>query len=99
MEKRYGGSLNLVNPGPVSLCDIVQLYKEVSKAAPFSSEQEVDPSISFERVGADTEKGRELLATKGNCALETTTLDRLQSIPTTEDSLRSFFRELASGKV
>ena len=67
MERRFGGSLNLVNPEPISLHGILQVYKKL-----------VDPNLhDYEVVGADSEKGKQLLATKGNCALAT---DKLQSL-------------------
>ncbi|KAE9550213.1 hypothetical protein FO519_006580 [Halicephalobus sp. NKZ332] len=67
MERRFGGSINLVNPEPISLHGILQLYKKI-----------VDPQLhDYEVVGADSEKGKELLATKGNCALAT---DKLESL-------------------
>uniref|UniRef100_A0A7E4UXI8 NAD(P)-bd_dom domain-containing protein n=1 Tax=Panagrellus redivivus TaxID=6233 RepID=A0A7E4UXI8_PANRE len=79
MERRYGGSLNLVNPGPLSLHNILQLYKEI-----------VDPNLHpYEVVGADSEKGKQLLATKGNCALDTARLKSLYpAIKSTTDALR-----------
>uniref|UniRef100_A0AC34QPP3 NAD(P)-binding domain-containing protein n=1 Tax=Panagrolaimus sp. JU765 TaxID=591449 RepID=A0AC34QPP3_9BILA len=87
MEKRFGGPLNLVNPEPISLHGILQLYKQI-----------VDPSLhDYEVVGADSEKGRQLLATKGNCALATDKLVKLcPQIRTSSDALRLGFAKLAA---
>uniref|UniRef100_A0A914CKH4 dTDP-D-glucose 4,6-dehydratase n=1 Tax=Acrobeloides nanus TaxID=290746 RepID=A0A914CKH4_9BILA len=82
MEKRHGGTLNLVNPGPISLHKILDLYKEV-----------VDKDIKeYEVITTKSDKGKELLATKGNCALDTSLLEKLHpNIPTAELSLRNGF--------
>uniref|UniRef100_A0A1I7ZJF2 dTDP-D-glucose 4,6-dehydratase n=1 Tax=Steinernema glaseri TaxID=37863 RepID=A0A1I7ZJF2_9BILA len=67
MERRFGGNLNLVNPEPISLHQILQLFKKLTgKALP-----------CYEVVGVDTEKGQQLMRTKGNCALDTTLLEKL----------------------
>ncbi|CAI4231713.1 unnamed protein product [Auanema sp. JU1783] len=87
MERRFGGNLNLVNPGPISLYEIVKIYKEV-----------VDSSVDPIGIGADTEKGRQLLATKGNCALDTTLIKNLTAIPLASESIRSNFAILAKSK-
>ncbi|VDO33737.1 unnamed protein product [Haemonchus placei] len=81
MEKRFGGNLNLVNPEPISLYEIVRLYKEI-----------VDPSVDPKPIGTTTERGQNLLATKGNCALDTTLLESLEHIPTARESLITNFK-------
>ncbi|KAK6732790.1 hypothetical protein RB195_016889 [Necator americanus] len=80
MEKRFGGHLNLVNPGPISLYEIVRLYKEI-----------VDPSIDPQPIGTGTDRGQLLLATKGNCALDTKLLEEKEHIPTARESLIAQF--------
>ncbi|KHJ75955.1 hypothetical protein OESDEN_24426 [Oesophagostomum dentatum] len=83
MEKRFGGHLNLVNPGPISLYEIVRLYKEI-----------VDPKADPQPIGASTERGQQLLATKGNCALDSTLLESLESIPSAKESLTKNFSQM-----
>lgn len=82
MEKRFGGTLNLVNPEPISLYEIVRVYKEI-----------VDPSIDPKPIGTSSERGQTLLATKGNCALDTTLLESLEDIPKSMTSLRANFEK------
>ncbi|CAJ0963260.1 unnamed protein product, partial [Mesorhabditis belari] len=77
MEKHHGGNLNLVNPGPISLYDIVKLYQQL-----------VDSNVDPKPIGIETERGQNLLATKGNCALSTDLLTSLEKVPTAEESLR-----------
>ncbi|KAJ1372074.1 hypothetical protein KIN20_034135 [Parelaphostrongylus tenuis] len=67
MEKRFGGNLNLVNPGPISLYEIAQLYKQI-----------VDPTVDPQPIGVSTERGQIILGTKGNCALDTSLLEKLE---------------------
>ncbi|KAK5980110.1 dTDP-D-glucose 4 6-dehydratase, partial [Trichostrongylus colubriformis] len=81
MEKRFGGHLNLVNPEPISLYEIVRLYKKI-----------VDSSVDPRPIGTSTERGQTILATKGNCALDTTLLESLEHIPTSRESLIANFR-------
>ncbi|CAD6190259.1 unnamed protein product [Caenorhabditis auriculariae] len=85
MERRVGGTLNLVNPEPISLFEIVKLYREIKpdSAGP-------DPIA----IGADTERGKQLLATKGNCALDTTLLQQLAPVSTARESLLVHFATL-----
>ncbi|KJH47013.1 putative dTDP-glucose 4,6-dehydratase [Dictyocaulus viviparus] len=83
MEKRFGGNLNLVNPGPISLYEIVRLYKDI-----------VDPTVDPTPIGITTERGRNLLATKGNCALDTSLLEKLVNIPSTRQSLIDNFKRM-----
>ncbi|KAE9419545.1 hypothetical protein Angca_006624, partial [Angiostrongylus cantonensis] len=83
MEKRFGGNLNLVNPGPISLYEIVQLYKEV-----------VDPAVNPQPIGVSTERGQILLATKGNCSLDTSLLEKLEHVPTARESLITNFKRM-----
>ncbi|WKX93936.1 hypothetical protein Q1695_011309 [Nippostrongylus brasiliensis] len=83
MERRFGGTINLVNPQPISLYQIVRLYKEI-----------VDPNVDPQPIGTDSERGKVLLATKGNCALDTTLLESLVHIPTAEESLRKNFEKM-----
>ncbi|VDN41594.1 unnamed protein product [Gongylonema pulchrum] len=67
MEKRVGGNLNLVNPEPISLTQILELYKEI-----------VCPDLHhYEVVDATSGKGLELCATKGNCTLDASKLEEL----------------------
>uniref|UniRef100_A0A9J2P7K1 dTDP-D-glucose 4,6-dehydratase n=1 Tax=Ascaris lumbricoides TaxID=6252 RepID=A0A9J2P7K1_ASCLU len=86
MEKRYGGNLNLVNPKPISLHQILCLYKEM-----------VDPNLpEYEVINVSSEKAKQLIATKGNCALDTTLLEKLcPSIPNSYDGLRKGFSKMA----
>ncbi|VDD86975.1 unnamed protein product [Enterobius vermicularis] len=86
MEKRIGGHINLVNPGPISLHQILQLYKEL-----------VDPHLhDYSIIDSTTEKGKQLIATKGNCALDTTLLHELSpSVPSAIVSLQNGFRRIA----
>ncbi|CAD5222176.1 unnamed protein product [Bursaphelenchus xylophilus] len=84
MEKRHSGPLNLVNPGPISLHQILQLYKK-----------HVDPSLpEYSVIGVDSEKGKELLETKGNCALDTAVVQSLADIKSAEESLVAHFQKL-----
>ncbi|KAI6218155.1 NAD(P)-bd-dom domain-containing protein [Aphelenchoides fujianensis] len=77
MERREGGPLNLVNPRPISLHEILQLYKQIA-----------DPVLpDYSVITADSEKGRQLVATKGNCALDTARLQEL--CPEIKDSIQS----------
>jgi hypothetical protein len=100
MERRFGGCLNLVNPGPISLHEVLQLYKQVPSVPDYrgiNQFQYVDPKLAdYEVVGTDSDKGRQLLATKGNCALSTAMLSTLEpEIPSAHDSLRQAFIALA----
>jgi hypothetical protein len=54
----------------------------------------VDADIEeYEVITTKSDKGKELLATKGNCALDTSLLEKLHpNIPTAELSLRNGFR-------
>uniref|UniRef100_A0A0N5APU0 NAD(P)-bd_dom domain-containing protein n=1 Tax=Syphacia muris TaxID=451379 RepID=A0A0N5APU0_9BILA len=90
MEQRVGGNLNLVNPEPISLHKILQLYKEI-----------VDPSLhDYGVVDISSSKGNQLYKTKGNCALDTTLLQRLcPSIPTSTESLRKGFAKMVQVKI
>ncbi|EYC37169.1 hypothetical protein Y032_0818g2516 [Ancylostoma ceylanicum] len=83
MEKRFGGHLNLVNPGPISLYEIVRLYKEI-----------VDDSVDPQPIGTSTDRGQLLLATKGNCALDTTLLESMEHVPTAKESLATNFTRM-----
>ncbi|CAJ0606986.1 unnamed protein product [Cylicocyclus nassatus] len=83
MEKRFGGHLNLVNPGPISLYEIVLLYKEITGKA-------VDP----QPIEITSERGQVLLATKGNCALDSTLLESMEHIPTAKESLANNFARM-----
>ncbi|PAV61785.1 hypothetical protein WR25_22398 [Diploscapter pachys] len=87
MEKRYGGTLNLVNPEPISLYEIVKLYKEI-----------VDPSLDPKPIDISSERGQQLLNTKGNCALDTTRLESLTKIPTAKESILKYFESIKSSK-
>jgi len=79
MEHRFGGCLNLVNPRPISLHQVLQIYKEM-----------VNPQHpDYEVVSMESEKGQQLMATKGNCALDTTLLESLYpQMLSAYDSLR-----------
>ncbi|CAG9536792.1 unnamed protein product [Cercopithifilaria johnstoni] len=85
MERRVGGNLNLVNPQPISFSQILELYKEI-----------VCPDLHhYEILDAKDDKYRELCATKGNCALDTSKLERLcPEIPNTFESLRKGFTKM-----
>ncbi|CAD5216591.1 unnamed protein product [Bursaphelenchus okinawaensis] len=84
MEQRHSGPLNLVNPEPISLHQILQLYKK-----------HVDPSLpEYSVVGVDSPKGQELMATKGNCALDTSKLEKVSKIKPSSESLIQHFQKL-----
>lgn len=85
MEKRFGGHLNLVNPEPISIHQILQLYKEI-----------VDPNLpDHETVSVTSEKGMQLCATKANCALDTSLLKKLcPGIPSSFESLKKGFNSI-----
>ncbi|CAB3405385.1 unnamed protein product [Caenorhabditis bovis] len=83
MERRVGGTVNLVNPEPISLYEIVMLYK-----------QKVDDSANPTPIGVETEKAQQLLATKGNCALDTTKLVSLTPVPPARESLLKHFEAM-----
>jgi dTDP-4-dehydrorhamnose reductase len=89
MKRRVGGALNLVNPTPISLHDIVELYREI-----------VDSDAGeHERIGIDSEIGARLMATKAHCALDTRRLVELcPTVPNARQSLETAFRQLASIK-
>jgi len=86
MKRRVGGALNLVNPTPISLHDIVEMYREI-----------VDHDAGMhERIGIDSEMGARLMSTKAHCALDTRRLVELcPTVPSTKDSLEMAFRQMA----
>uniref|UniRef100_A0A914ZLJ4 dTDP-D-glucose 4,6-dehydratase n=2 Tax=Parascaris univalens TaxID=6257 RepID=A0A914ZLJ4_PARUN len=85
MEKRYGGNLNLVSPKPISLHQILCLYKGM-----------VDPNLpEYEVIDASNERTKQLCATKGNCTLDTKLLEKLcPSIPNSYEGLRKGFSKM-----
>ncbi|CEF60842.1 dTDP-D-glucose 4,6-dehydratase [Strongyloides ratti] len=87
MEKRFGGNINLVNPEPISLHEILQLYK-----------QYVDKNLhDYTVITKDSDKGKKLLATKGNCALDTDKLIKnYPYIKTSRESLIENFKKLSA---
>uniref|UniRef100_A0A0N5C646 dTDP-D-glucose 4,6-dehydratase n=1 Tax=Strongyloides papillosus TaxID=174720 RepID=A0A0N5C646_STREA len=86
MEKRFGGNINLVNPEPISLHEILQLYKKY-----------VDNNLpDYSVITKDSEKGKEILRTKGNCALDTEKLVKnYPNIKTSRESLIDNFKKIA----
>ncbi|CAI5442662.1 unnamed protein product [Caenorhabditis angaria] len=87
MEQRQGGTLNLVNPEPISLYEVVKIYQE-----------KVDPNVNPAPIGVETERAQQLLATKGNCALDTDLLQKLSPILSSRDSLIQHFEKMAVSK-
>ncbi|CAO4364094.1 unnamed protein product [Caenorhabditis nigoni] len=83
MEQRTGGTLNLVNPEPISLYEVVKIYKEI-----------VDETVNPTPIGVETERAQQLLATKGNCALDTAKLQKLAPVLSAKDSLVKHFNEM-----
>ncbi|KAK6103698.1 NAD dependent epimerase/dehydratase family protein [Brugia pahangi] len=85
MERRVGGNLNLVNPQPISFSQILELYKEIV----------CSDFHYYELLDANDDKYRELCTTKGNCALDTSKLEKLcPKIPNSFDSLRKGFMKI-----
>ncbi|KAM3719430.1 Trifunctional UDP-glucose 4,6-dehydratase/UDP-4-keto-6-deoxy-D-glucose 3,5-epimerase/UDP-4-keto-L-rhamnose-reductase RHM1 [Dirofilaria immitis] len=85
MEKRVGGNLNLVNPQPITFSQILELYKEIV----------CSDLHHYEILDAKDDKYRELCATKGNCALNTSKLEQLcPKIPSSFESLRKCFMKM-----
>ncbi|KAI1727535.1 GDP-mannose 4,6 dehydratase domain-containing protein [Ditylenchus destructor] len=89
METRYSGTLNLVNPEPISLHQILQLYKQI-----------VDNDLPpYDVITIDSEIGKQLMATKGNCGLDTALLRKLQpQIQSSFESLAENFNALKLSK-
>uniref|UniRef100_A0A914W4T7 dTDP-D-glucose 4,6-dehydratase n=1 Tax=Plectus sambesii TaxID=2011161 RepID=A0A914W4T7_9BILA len=88
MEKRVGGNLNLMNPGPLSLHDILQLYKQC-----------VDPNLKdYERIGVESEVGQRLKETKAHCTVDTTYVQTLSPILSSVDSLKAGFEKIRLSK-
>ncbi|KAH7714183.1 NAD dependent epimerase/dehydratase [Aphelenchoides avenae] len=87
MERHYNGSLNLVNPEPIALSEILLLYRRVA-----------DPNLpEFGVITIDSEMGRNIMATKGNCALDTGRLRELcPSVKSSTASLTEGFKKLAA---
>uniref|UniRef100_A0A1I7TZ02 Epimerase domain-containing protein n=1 Tax=Caenorhabditis tropicalis TaxID=1561998 RepID=A0A1I7TZ02_9PELO len=85
MEQRIGGTLNLVNPEPISLYEVVKIYKEI-----------VDDKVDPTAIGVQTERAQQLLATKGNCALDTEKLRSLVPILSTKERLTKQFNEMVA---
>lgn len=85
MEQRSGGTLNLVNPEPISLYEVVKIYKEI-----------VDETVNPTSIGVETERAQHLLATKGNCALDTEKLQSLAPVLSAKQSLIKHFSEMTS---
>lgn len=84
MEQRVGGTMNLVNPEPISLYQIVANYKKTVN----------DLNNMPTAIGSDSEKGKQFLATKGNCALDTTILQSLSPVEASFKSLNDHFASL-----
>uniref|UniRef100_A0A1I7VBD6 NAD(P)-bd_dom domain-containing protein n=1 Tax=Loa loa TaxID=7209 RepID=A0A1I7VBD6_LOALO len=86
MERRVGGNLNLVNPQPISFSQILELYKKVDLTSKIHH---------YEILDSNDNKYRELCATKGNCALDTSKLEQLcPEIPNSFESLRKGFTKM-----
>ncbi|KAL3120693.1 hypothetical protein niasHT_007985 [Heterodera trifolii] len=89
MEQRFSGPLNLISPEPISLAKILRLYKEY-----------FDPNLSdFEAITTESEKGKQLMATKGNCALSTDLLTKLcPEVKRSSDDLVANFKRMKETK-
>ncbi|VDN08304.1 unnamed protein product [Thelazia callipaeda] len=87
MERRVSGNINLVNPEPISVLQILKLYEEIISS---------NSNRSYEVLDIKSEKHRELCATKGNCALSTSKLEKLcPEIPKSSESLWKGFTRMA----
>jgi dTDP-4-dehydrorhamnose reductase len=81
MEKDMRGLYNVVNPGPMTHPEILDLYKEV-----------VDPTYSYKVVSQDSLQ-RRLKARRSNCVLNTRKLSRLVKLKPLRPRLRQIFRQ------
>lgn len=99
MEQRSGGTLNLVNPEPISLYEVVKIYKEVEECLSLEQIEKlqiVDDSVNPASIGVETERAQQLLATKGNCALATEKLQMLAPVLSAKQSLVKHFTDMAA---
>ena len=75
----------MMNPGPISLNEIKQMYKEL-----------VDPSIIWERIGLESPDGQRLYETKAHNTVDSTILMSLADMPTAYKSLYDGIKALVT---
>ena len=79
IKKRKVGTCHLVNPGPMTHNEILELYREI-----------VDPNFIWINMTQE-DISKTLLSKRSKCVLDTTTLSREYHIPTLRESLRKMF--------
>jgi 3,5-epimerase/4-reductase len=81
IEKNKPGIYNVVNPGPMSHSEILEIYKKI-----------VDPNFSYEIISLE-ELHKMTKAKRSNCVLNTEKLEREIKIPTLKEQLTSIMHD------
>jgi 3,5-epimerase/4-reductase len=85
IEKNKNGIYNVVNPGPMSHSEILDMYKEI-----------VDPTFSYEIISLE-ELHKMTKAKRSNCILDTTKLEQEISLPTLKERLANIMIQYKNG--
>jgi len=82
----FTGTYHLVNPGPMTHAEILDLYKEI-----------VDPNFTYRLMGED-ELRLTLKAERSRCVLDTTAIEKMYHPPTLKESLVRIFSASREGQ-